>query len=135
MSKDAVLYFAAAGDTIMDALEDAIKTIPCAALCFGPADKGDRHILEIRAYVAAWAKKKARMIPVILPGATDEPELPLFVQQTLWVNLRDWENEEDEGFYRLVCGILGRAPGHSPMTKFGFRHVAPWLGGSRSLPS
>jgi small GTP-binding protein len=118
----------AGGDTIEDALEHAIKTIPCAALCFGPADVSDWHIMEIRAYVAAWAKKRARMIPVILPGVEETPDLPLFVQQTLWVDMRDWEKEESDGFYRLVCGILGRAPGDSPMKKFGVRDVAEWQG-------
>jgi len=116
----------AGGDTIEDALEHAIKTIPCAALCFGPADVGDWHIMEIRAYVAAWAKKKARMIPVILPGVEKLPDLPLFVQQTIWVDLRHWESDQNDGFYRLVCGILGRAPGASPMKKFGVRDVAEW---------
>ncbi|MDT5060270.1 MAG: hypothetical protein QOH63_729 [Acidobacteriota bacterium] len=118
----------AGGDTIEDALEQAIKTIHCAALCFGSADVSDWHIMEIRAYVAAWAKKKARMIPVILPGVEKTPDLPLFVQQTLWVDMRDWETYESDGFYRLVCGILGKAPGDSPMKKFGVRDVAEWQG-------
>jgi small GTP-binding protein len=114
------------GDTIEDALEHAIKTIHCAALCFGPADVGAWHIMEIRAYVAAWAKKNARMIPVILPGVEKTPDLPLFVQQTVWVDMREWEKDESDSFYRLVCGVLGRAPGDSPMKKFGVRDVAEW---------
>jgi len=119
----------APGDTVSDALEQAIKTIPCAALCFGPADSGKWHILEIRAYVEKWASGDARMIPVILPGVKETPELPLFVRQTLWVDLRDWESGESDGFYRLVCGILGKAPGDSPLKKFGVRDVAEWQGG------
>ena len=118
----------APGDTVSDALEQAIKTIPCAALFFGPADIGKWHIMEIRAYVEKWASGNARMIPVILPGVKEAPELPLFVRQTLWVDMRDWENDESDGFYRLVCGILGRAPGDSPMKKFGVRDVAEWQG-------
>jgi small GTP-binding protein len=118
----------APGDTVSDALEQAIKTISCAALCFGPADIGKWHIMEIRGYVEKWAGGDARMIPVILPGAADAPELPLFVRQTLWVDLRDWENDENDSFYRLVCGILGKAPGDSPMKRFGVRDVAEWQG-------
>jgi hypothetical protein len=116
----------AGGDTIEDALEQAIKSIPCAALCFGPADTGSWHIMEIRGYVAEWAKKKARMIPVILPGVDKTPDLPLFVQQVLWVDMRDWEKEQSEGFYQLVCAVLGRPPGDSPMKRFGVRDVAEW---------
>ncbi|MCI0691760.1 TIR domain-containing protein [candidate division KSB1 bacterium] len=120
----------APGDTISEALEQAIKTIPCAALCFGPADIGKWHILEIRAYVEKWASGNARMIPVILPNVEETPELPLFVRQTLWVDMREWEKDESDGFYRLVCGILGRAPGDSPMKRFGVRDVAEWQGAS-----
>jgi hypothetical protein len=118
----------APGDTVTDALEQAIKTIPCAALCFGPADTGKWHIMEIRAYVEKWANGTARMIPLILPGVGEAPELPLFVRQTLWVDMRDWETDENEGFYRLICGILGKAPGDSPMKRFGVRDVTEWQG-------
>jgi small GTP-binding protein len=116
------------GDTVTDALEMAIKTIPCAALCFGPGDVGRWHIMEIRAYVEKWALGDARMIPVILPEVNETPELPLFVRQTLWVDMRQWEKDATDGFYRLVCGILGRAPGDSPMKRFGVRDVAEWQG-------
>jgi hypothetical protein len=116
------------GDTISDALEQAIRTIPCAALCFGPADVGRWHIMEIRAYVENWAGGSARLIPVILPEVRATPELPLFVRQTLWVDMRGWERDENDGFYRLVCGILGKAPGDSPLKRFGVRDVAEWQG-------
>jgi hypothetical protein len=86
------------GDTISDSLEKAIETIPCAALCFGPADKGRWHVLEIRAYVEQWANKAARMIPVILPQTDETPKLPIFIRQTLWVDMRDWEDGESDGF-------------------------------------
>ena len=117
-----------AGSAVMDALEKTIKTIPCAALCFGPADVGRWHIMEIRACLERWASGDVRMIPVLLPNVKDTPELPLFVRQTLWVDMRDWEKPDSDGFYRLVCGILGKAPGDSPLRKFGVRDVAEWQG-------
>jgi hypothetical protein len=80
------------------------------------------------ARVDARIKNRARMIPVILPGADEEPEIPLFVQQTLWVDMRDWESEDSDGFYRLACAICGKAPGDSLMRKFTARHVAEWQG-------
>lgn len=116
------------GDTVSDALEKAIEDIPCAALCFGPADKGRWHIMEIRGYVEKWAAGDSRMIPVILPEVDVLPKLPLFVRQTLWVDMRQWENPNSDGFYRLVCGILGKAPGDSPLKRFGVRDVAEWQG-------
>lgn len=84
------------------------------------------HVIEVRAYVEEWAKGDARMIPVILPGVAEAPELPIFLRQTVWEDMRDWEEEESDAFYRLVCVILGRAPGDSPMRRFSARHVFDW---------
>ncbi|MGH6935929.1 MAG: hypothetical protein ACRED2_07075, partial [Methylocella sp.] len=78
--------------------------------------------------VEQWAGKGARMIPIILPDAKEAPELPLFVRQTLWVDMRHWENKESDSFYRLVCGILAKPPGDSPRKKFGARDVVKWRG-------
>ncbi|MCH1932629.1 toll/interleukin-1 receptor domain-containing protein, partial [Shewanella sp. A25] len=71
------------GDTILDALEKAVKSNQCGALFFGPADIGNWHIMEVRAYVEKWANKTGRLIPVILPGVEGTPELPIWIQQTL----------------------------------------------------
>src|SRR5262245_41776478 len=114
------------GDTVINALEKAIGTIPCAALCFGPADAGKWHILEVRAYVEHWASQNSPMIPVVLPDAPEVLPLPIFVRQALWVDMRNWEEDESDAFYRLVCGILGKAPGASPRKKFNFRDVSEW---------
>ena len=66
------------------------------------------------------------VIPVILPDAPDKPEIPLFVKQNLWVNMRDWKSDGNDAFYQLVCGILGRAPGDSPGRKLTPRQVLEW---------
>ncbi|HEX3146520.1 MAG TPA: TIR domain-containing protein [Gemmataceae bacterium] len=121
----------APGDTLQDALDGAIKSVPSALLFFGPADKGKWHILEIRQFVGRWAGNDVRIIPVILPGVDGLPEMPGFVGQTLWVDMRDWEADKDDNLYRLVCGILGRAPGDSPKAKFTARDVHEWQGSRR----
>ena len=80
------------GETVMEALEKAIKTIKCGVLFFGPADVGRWHIMEIRSYVESKAGKEARFISVIPPGVEDKPELPPFVAQALWLDMRDWSS-------------------------------------------
>ncbi len=114
------------GDRITKALERAIESIPCGVLFFGPADVGNWHIMEIDAYLEEWAARKGRFVPVILPGVEGKPELPMFVRQALWVDMRDWEKQKSDAFYRLVCGILGRRPGEAPMGGFSARHVFEW---------
>jgi hypothetical protein len=56
------------GSRLSNALAEAIDTVPCAALFFGPADVGNWHIMEIDGYLEKWAGGNARMIPVILPA-------------------------------------------------------------------
>ncbi|MDB5387682.1 MAG: hypothetical protein JWM11_3328 [Planctomycetaceae bacterium] len=117
----------APGDILVDKLEWAIDHIPCAALFFGPNDAGKWHIMEYRAYLGQWAQKdNARLIPVILPQAREEPKLPIFLRQALWVDMRDWQQPDNDTFYRLVCGMLGRAPGDSLLSKLSARHVWQW---------
>ena len=114
------------GDTILDALEMAIESIHCGALFFGLADIGKWHIMEIRAYVEAWANESGRLIPVILPGVEGPPELPIWIRQTLWVDMRNWTQKDDDGFYRLACGILGKRPGDASRASLRTREVWEW---------
>ncbi|NQV27910.1 MAG: TIR domain-containing protein [Rhodopirellula sp.] len=117
----------APGDAITDKLEWAIENVDCAALCFGPSDEiGKWQIMEHRAYLERWASGGARMVPVILPEVSKAPKIPLFVRQTLWVDMRDWHEKGHDSFYRLVCGIIGRPPGDSPLLKFNARQVRNW---------
>jgi hypothetical protein len=52
------------------------------------------------------------VIPVLLPGSTTPPELPLFLANRTWVDLRGgWS---DEGLAKLVWGITGRWPRPAP---------------------
>jgi hypothetical protein len=62
----------------------------------------------MRALLAEFVKRKLPVIPVLLPGADKEPELPLFLQAFTWVDLRDGVTEEN--LDRLVWGITGQKP-------------------------
>ena len=48
------------------------------------------------------------VIPVLLPGSTCQPELPIFLKQFTWVDLSD--GLTNEGVERLVWGITGKKP-------------------------
>ena len=116
----------APGDILNDKLEWAIQHIPCAALCFGKHDAGNWHIMEYRAYLERWAQGQSRMVPLILPGADDEPDLPMFLRQALWVDMRDWNSNGSDALYRLQCGILGRAPGDGSRKPMSPREILEW---------
>lgn len=114
------------GDIFVDKLEWAIDHIDRAALFFGENDMGNWHAMEYKAYLERWSKKAARLIPVLLPKAPEKPELPIFLRQALWADMRNWQQADDDGFYRLVCGMLGRAGVDSPWMKLSARSIWEW---------
>jgi hypothetical protein len=48
------------------------------------------------------------VIPVLLPGAAEEPKLPLFLTHIHWVDLRGGLSKE--GLDLVQWGITGRRP-------------------------
>src|SRR3954453_18000661 len=56
--------------------------------------------------------RKLRVMPVLLPGAgkPSSDRLPPFLALNTWVEFRD-SLDDAAAFSRLVCGVLGVAPG------------------------
>lgn len=91
-----------------DALEDVIQTTKSALVTYGPAGIGPWEEPEMRACLGEFVTRKLPVIPTLLPGAPQQPNLPLFLKAFTWVDLRDGLN--DDGMSRLVWGITGRKP-------------------------
>jgi hypothetical protein len=96
------------------ALQKAIPNIGCAAVFFGPAGIGPWEQQKMEAFLLEFVAKGCSVLPVILPDAPKEPDLPAFLKTRTWVNLRDWKDPDSDAFPRLVCGILGKPLGDSP---------------------
>ncbi|NQU26210.1 MAG: toll/interleukin-1 receptor domain-containing protein, partial [Candidatus Nealsonbacteria bacterium] len=71
-----------------EALEDIIQTTKTAVVMFGPAGLGPWEEPEMRACLSEFVKRKLPVIPVLLPGAPQHPDLPLFLKAFTWVDLR-----------------------------------------------
>ena len=94
-----------------EALEEIIRTTRSAAVLFGPAGMGPWEEPEMRACLSEFVNRRLPVIPVLLPGAPTKPELPLFLTQFTWVDLRGGLTAE--GLDRLEWGITGRKPGQA----------------------
>jgi hypothetical protein len=103
-----------AGKSWVAALQKAIPNINCAAVFFGPAGIGPWEQQGMEAFLVEFVAKGSSVLPVILPDAPKEPDLPVFLKTKTWVNLRDWKDPASDAFPRLLCGILGKPPGDSP---------------------
>ncbi len=100
------------GQPWQEALERIIVTIPCTAVLVGKDGLGPWEVPELRGALSEYVKRGMPVIPVLLPGAPATPDLPLFLEQLTWVDLRSGLTEG--GVDRLMWGITGRRPTSMP---------------------
>jgi tetratricopeptide (TPR) repeat protein len=91
-----------------DELETIIRTVRSAAVLVGKDGLGPWEMPEMRACLVEMVGRKLRVIPVLLPGTPSAPQLPMFLAQNTWVDLRG--GITDEGLDRLQWGITGKKP-------------------------
>lgn len=96
------------GQAWQELLERQIQRIGSAAVCIGPAGISPWHQQEMRGFISEFVDRRVPVIPVLLPGAPAQPELPLFLRQFTWV---DFRRDDPDPFDQIVWGITGRRPG------------------------
>ncbi len=96
------------GQSWQEALEEIIQSTRSAVILVGKDGMGPWEIVEMRGCLYEFVKRKRPTIPVLLPGAQKQPELPLFLKLFQWVDLRDGLTED--GIEKLVWGITGECP-------------------------
>lgn len=91
-----------------EALEEVIRTTKSAAVLVGEDGLGPWVKPEMRACLDQFVRRELPVIPVLLPGVPEVPDLPLFLQGFTWVDLRG--GLVPEGLERLCWGIAGTKP-------------------------
>ena len=94
-----------------EALEKIIQTARAVAVLVGRDGLGPWERPEMRACLSEFVDRGLPVIPVLLPDAPSKPELPLFLREFTWVDLRG--GLTDDGLKRLEWGITGVRPGQS----------------------
>ena len=89
-------------------LEDGIRNSKSVAVLVGSDGLGPWEEEEMRAALQFAVSEKRSVIPVLLPGAPSQPELPMFLRNRTWVDLRDGLTAA--GLDKLVWGITGKKP-------------------------
>jgi TIR domain len=80
-------------------LERQIGRVRAAAVCVGQERTAPWRDFEMRSFLNEFASRQCPVIPVLLPDAPAVPELPLFLQQMTWIDLRD---EYESGLAKLT---------------------------------
>lgn len=90
------------GEVEVRGVERGLENSSTVAVFIGP--EGPDAWRESESQLALIHQADRRIIPVLLPGASEE-DLVGFLRTRTWVNMT-----EDDGFERLVAGITGKAP-------------------------
>ncbi len=92
------------GSMIVREIENQIKTIKAAAVCFGNGNDNLRWLeMHKNAFLDQFNKRGCRIIPVLLEHAPREkPESPLF--NFGWV---DFHEKDPDPIEQLIWGIRG----------------------------
>ena len=93
----------------VQALEEIVRKATAAAVLVGENGLGPWEVPEMNVCLSEFVKRRMPVIPVLLPGAAQKPELPLFLQQFTWVDLT--HGITAEGIARLSWGVTGKKPG------------------------
>jgi CheY-like chemotaxis protein len=96
------------GHPWQEALEEIIEHVGSAAILIGKSGIGPWADREMRSFLREFVRRKIPLIPVMLPGAPATPELPLFLREFTWVDLR--RGISRKGVDRIVWGITGKKP-------------------------
>jgi hypothetical protein len=97
------------GYSWQNSLEEQINTIGSAAIFIGGSGLGPWQNEEINALLRAFVKRKCPVIPILLPDAPQEPQLPLFLQGLMWVDFRQHDPQpyDPDPLEQLIWGITG----------------------------
>ena len=93
------------GEDWLDTLQKQIVNINSAAVFIGKEGVGPWQDFELKSVLRRFVKRRCAVIPVLLPNAPDEPELPFFIEGFMWV---DFRKKEPDPLKQLIWGITGR---------------------------
>lgn len=93
-------------------MEEGIRGSIAGAVFVGKDGIGPWENEEMEALLQRAVRKQLPVIPVLLPGAAAKPELPVFLANRHYVDLR--KGLLKEGVDQLVWGITGENPHDQP---------------------
>ncbi len=93
------------GQLWQQAIYDQLHKIGSAAICIGSGGIHRWQEHEINTLFIEFVERKAPVIPVLLPNASANPEVPNFLRTLNWV---DFRTDDPPPLERLIWGITGK---------------------------
>ena len=99
------------GNSSLEQLQQGLTDSQSCAVFVGASGEGIWQKKEVEVLLRRQIQEQGfRVIPVLLPGAPEGIELPGFLANNVWINLRQGL-ADDHSLYLLECGIQGNSPG------------------------
>lgn len=96
-----------------DSLEEGIRDSRSVAVLVGSDGLGPWEKEEMKAALLLAVQRNRTVLPVLLPGCSAQPNIPLFLTTRSWVDLRG--DLTDDALDRLVWGITGAKVDRRPV--------------------
>lgn len=93
------------GEPWQRVLEQQIERIKSVAILVGKNGMGPWQQMEVEAFLREFVKRGCPVIPVLLPYASQEPPLPIFLRGMTWV---DFRKQNPDPMNQLIWGITGK---------------------------
>lgn len=77
------------GELWQDKLEATIGSISSCLIIVGDSGLGPWQNIERRAFITEFLQRGCKVVPVLVGSPSQPPELPLFLKQFMWVDLRN----------------------------------------------
>ena len=91
------------GQLWLDAVEEGLRSAKTVVILVGAGGSKKWQDLEIKAALDESVRARKSVIPVLLPGASIQPDSSLFLKQFTWVDMRNGLTKK--GFDQLERGI------------------------------
>ena len=85
-------------------LEEQIGQIKSVAVFVGRQGIGPWQQQELEAFLREFVNRSCPVIPILLPDAPEEPQLPIFLRGYTWV---DFRRQDPDPLELLIWGITG----------------------------
>jgi hypothetical protein len=92
------------GELWQEKLEATISSIGFCLVIVGDSGFGPWQDMERRAFISEFANRGCKIIPVLIGKAERPPELPLFLKQFTWADLRAGDGRQ---LARLISALRG----------------------------
>lgn len=92
------------GQDWLTRLQEDIAHVRSCVVVIGSTGLGPWQRVEVNSAIQLFVNRHLPVVPVVLPGCTSDPQLPLFLHSVGWVDFRRLDPDPIAQLVRAICG-------------------------------